>query len=62
MLVVRRESVTVAAGKLQQAGCLTYRRGHIGILDRSALERRTCECYAALKTVVYQLLPTGHPA
>ncbi|OYU44235.1 MAG: Crp/Fnr family transcriptional regulator [Burkholderiales bacterium PBB4] len=62
ILGVRRESVTVAAGKLQLAGCLSYRRGHIGILDRQALERRTCECYAALKAVVYKLLPAGHPA
>lgn len=56
MLGVRRESVTVAAGKLQQAGCLSYRRGHIGVLDRSALERRTCECYGALKKEVASLM------
>ena len=56
MLGVRRESVTVAAGKLQQAGCLSYRRGHIGVLDRSALESRTCECYGALKKEVNSLM------
>ena len=60
MLGVRRESVTVAAGKLQQAGCLTYRRGHIGVLDRSALEDRTCECYGALKREVTSLLTAAN--
>ncbi|OYT92965.1 MAG: Crp/Fnr family transcriptional regulator [Burkholderiales bacterium PBB3] len=61
MLGVRRESVTVAAGKLQQAGCVSYRRGHIGVLDRSALEHRTCECYGALKKEVAGLLPSVRP-
>jgi len=45
MLGGRRESVTVAAGHLQDAGLLHYCRGHITILDRGGLEAAACECY-----------------
>ncbi|WLD56805.1 Crp/Fnr family transcriptional regulator [Salinispirillum sp. LH 10-3-1] len=56
MLGVRREGVTEAAGKLQRAGLIKYRRGHIAILDRSGLEERTCECYAVVKSEYDRLL------
>ena len=46
MLGVRRESVTDAALKLQSAGIISYKRGLITILNRQALESRSCECYA----------------
>jgi len=49
MLGVRREGITQAAGHLQQAGYISYRRGHIAVLDRSGLESRVCECYAVVK-------------
>jgi len=49
MLGVRREGITEAAGNLQRAGCISYRRGHIAVLDRAGLESRTCECYAVSK-------------
>ncbi|PIV33837.1 MAG: Crp/Fnr family transcriptional regulator [Lysobacterales bacterium CG02_land_8_20_14_3_00_62_12] len=64
MLGVRRESVTEAAGNLQQAGCIRYRRGHISVLDRSALEARVCECYAVVSKETARLLPDSpaHPA
>jgi CRP-like cAMP-binding protein len=45
MLGVRREGVTAAALKLQEAGVISYRRGHISVLDRPRLEQRACECY-----------------
>ena len=57
MLGVRREGVTGAALKLQQAGLIRYARGHISILDRKGLERRTCECYAVVKKEYDRLLP-----
>ncbi|MDP2248594.1 MAG: Crp/Fnr family transcriptional regulator [Nitrosomonadales bacterium] len=55
-LGVRRESITEAAGKLQQAGLIEYHRGHITILDREGLEDMTCECYALVKTESDRLL------
>jgi CRP-like cAMP-binding protein len=57
MLGVRREGVTEAAGHLQQAGLISYSRGHITVLDRQGLERRTCECYAVVKRETDRLLP-----
>ena len=47
MLGVHRPAVSLAAATLQQAGFITYRRGHITILDRAGLESASCECYEA---------------
>ena len=56
MLGVRREGITEAAGKLQHAGFIRYRRGHIAVLDRAGLETRTCECYAVVRKEMGRLL------
>jgi CRP-like cAMP-binding protein len=56
MLGVRREGVTEAARQLQHAGLIRYHRGRITVLDRPALERRVCECYAVVKRESDRLL------
>jgi len=56
MLGVRRESITEAAGKLQQAGLISYRRGHITVVQRAGLEAHACECYAVVKKELNRLL------
>ena len=56
MLGVRREGVTVAAGRLQDAGMISYVRGHIKILDRKKLEATACECYRVVKDELNRLL------
>jgi len=56
MLGVRREGVTEAAGKLQRAGFISYRRGHIAVIDRSGLETHACECYGVVKKELNRLL------
>jgi len=57
MLGVRREGVTEAAGKLQDAGLIRYSRGRITVFDRAGLEARSCECYQVVKTEFDRLLP-----
>jgi CRP-like cAMP-binding protein len=57
MLGVRREGVTEAAGRLQRAGLIHYRRGHVTVLDRHGLEARVCECYRAVKREYERLFP-----
>jgi len=57
MLGVRREGVTEAALNLQRLGLIRYARGHITVLDRPGLEKRTCECYAVVKKEYDRLLP-----
>lgn len=63
MLGVRREAVTEAAGKLQAAGLIQYRRGHITITDRPGLEARACECYSVVSAEYERLfhLPQAVP-
>jgi len=61
MLGVRREGVTEAAGKLQDAGVISYRRGHIKVLDRPKLEKMSCECYEVVRLETDRLLPFVAP-
>ena len=61
MLGVRREGVTEAAGKLQDAGIIRYRRGRVTVIDRAKLESRVCECYGVVKREFDRLLPRTPP-
>jgi CRP-like cAMP-binding protein len=61
MLGVRREGVTDAASKLQHQKVIEYHRGKITVLDRPALERLSCECYAVVKKETDRLLPYATP-
>ena len=61
MLGVRRSSVTVAAGVLQNAGLIAYRRGEVTILDREGLEEVACEDYQAIRDAFERLLPLPAP-
>jgi CRP-like cAMP-binding protein len=56
MLGVRREGVTVAAGRLQARGMISNRRGHISVLDRDGLEGEVCECYEVVKKEFARLM------
>ena len=55
---VRREGITEAAGKLQRSGYISYRRGHISVLDRIGLENSVCECYTVVKNEFNRLFDT----
>ncbi len=59
ILGVRREGITEAAGYLQNAGLISYRRGHIKVISRAGLEANVCECYEVLKKELSRLLPNS---
>jgi CRP-like cAMP-binding protein len=56
LLGVRRGGVTEAAGRLQRAGLIRYRRGHIEVLDRAGLEQAVCECYDVVQVEFERLM------
>jgi CRP-like cAMP-binding protein len=59
MLGVKRPSVTIAAGTLQEAGLISYKRGWITIVDREALEQAACSCYENIRSEYSRLVPLG---
>lgn len=56
MLGVRRVGITAAAGTLQRAGLIEYRRGELVVLNRKGLEAAACGCYAADRKCYAKLL------
>ena len=56
MLGVQRTGVSIAAGALQRAGLIRYKRGNVSIINRRGLERLSCECYAVSKKEFDRLL------
>jgi CRP-like cAMP-binding protein len=61
ILGVRREGITETAGALQRAGLISYRRGHITVVDRAGLEARACECYKVVTREFRRLLEPSAP-
>ena len=61
MLGVRRTSVSLVAGTLQQSGLIRYRRGHIHILDVDGLREAACECYETVRAQSERLLNSSGP-
>jgi CRP-like cAMP-binding protein len=59
MLGSNRPTVTLAAGTLQRAGLITYRHGHVRILDRASLEEVACECYAIIRALYFRTYNLG---
>jgi CRP-like cAMP-binding protein len=62
ILGVRRESITQAAGRLQDAGYVRYRRGHLSIVDPAGLRRSACECFGVVQRELRRLAPGALPA
>jgi len=57
LLGVRRQTVTVTAGMLQEAGLITFKRGSIRIVDRARLEEAACECYGVIRALDDHVFP-----
>ena len=49
MTGVQRTTISVVANQLKLEKLIRYSRGTVEVLDRKALERRSCECYAAIR-------------
>jgi len=56
-LGVRRESISLAAGRLRSAGVIHYHRGRITVVNRISLEERCCECYRVVRREADRLMP-----
>jgi CRP-like cAMP-binding protein len=56
MMGVRRTSVSLVAGELQEKGYITYRRGHVRIVSVEKLKQATCECYQTVNTHYEKIL------
>jgi len=61
-LGVRRTTVTLVAGRLEAAGMIKCRRGHMQIISHEQLERGSCECYGHGRTYMATLSAVSHNA
>jgi hypothetical protein len=61
MLGVQRASVSIAAGAMQEAGMIQYRRGNIHITDTPKLEQTACECFSVLREHYARAFPAHVP-
>jgi DNA-binding transcriptional MocR family regulator len=61
MLGVQRSSVTLVARKLQEAGLIRYRRGHIHVLDVEGLQESCRDCYAAINAHFLKITGWSRP-
>jgi CRP-like cAMP-binding protein len=55
MLGTGRPSLSLTAGQMQRGGAIQYRRGLITVVNRKELEKLSCECYLALRTMLVAL-------
>jgi CRP-like cAMP-binding protein len=63
MLGIKKRGVVTAAGALEEAGLIESAGGHITVLDRAGLEKRSCECYGVVKNEADRLmLAAAHAA
>ena len=56
MLGIQREAVSLIASRLQDKGAISYKRGHIQIVNREILEESSCECYNVVKIEHHRLI------
>ena len=49
LLGTKRVTITAAAGELQRAKLIEYRRGHIHILNRTKMKALACDCYSTVR-------------
>jgi Mn-dependent DtxR family transcriptional regulator len=61
LMGVRREAVTMAAGSLQRAGLIRYRRGKVVVADRGRLDRAACQCYREIYAEYVEWFATAKP-
>jgi CRP-like cAMP-binding protein len=61
MMGVRRTSVSLVAGQLQEVGLIKYRRGHVSITDPERLRGASCECYAAVNSHYLRIFGVAVP-
>ena len=60
LIGVQRNAISIVAHALQEAGIISYSRGHIDIINVHGLRETACECYDAVKAHHRRLLNPPH--